>query len=207
MALTRKFLSAMAVDEEKIEEIINAHVETVNGLKDKLSDAEEKAKQYDELETKYNEAVNKIKALESDNTDEYKEKYEAEVKAFEKYKADVEAEETLRKKDTAYRALLKEAGISEKRYDAIMKVTDLEGIELDGDNIKDKDKTLEAVKEEWSDFVVTQKQRGAKTDNPPTNGGSGATMTREQVRAIKDHAERQKAMIENASLFGIDTEE
>ena len=33
MALTRKFLKAMGIEDEKAEEIISAHVETVNGLK------------------------------------------------------------------------------------------------------------------------------------------------------------------------------
>ena len=34
MALTRKSLAALGIEADKVEEIINAHVETVNGLKD-----------------------------------------------------------------------------------------------------------------------------------------------------------------------------
>ena len=34
MALTRKMLKAMGIEEEKIDEIIDAHTETVNALKD-----------------------------------------------------------------------------------------------------------------------------------------------------------------------------
>jgi hypothetical protein len=34
MALTRKFLKAMGIEEEKIEQIIDAHTETVNALKE-----------------------------------------------------------------------------------------------------------------------------------------------------------------------------
>ena len=36
MALTRKFLQAMSIDEEKIDEIISAHSETVTALKEQL---------------------------------------------------------------------------------------------------------------------------------------------------------------------------
>jgi hypothetical protein len=59
MALTRKFLKAMGIDEEKIDEIITAHSDTVNGLKDerdKYKDAAEKLpsvqKELDELKDK-----------------------------------------------------------------------------------------------------------------------------------------------------------
>jgi hypothetical protein len=34
MALTRKMLKAMGIEEEKIEQIIEAHAETVDGLKE-----------------------------------------------------------------------------------------------------------------------------------------------------------------------------
>jgi hypothetical protein len=33
MALTRKFLSALGIDADKVDEIINAHTETVDALK------------------------------------------------------------------------------------------------------------------------------------------------------------------------------
>lgn len=202
MALTRKFLSALSIDEEKIDEIITAHTETVNGLKDKIADAEEKAKTADELQGKLDEALKKLEASEKD--DGYKEKYESLEKEFNEYKDKIDATELARKKDVAYRELLKRAGVSDKRYDAIMKVTSLDDIELDGDSIKDADKVVENIIGEWNDFIVTEKQKGAKTDNPPANNGSGATMTREQIRNIKDPAERQQKMIENATLFGLE---
>lgn len=41
MALTRKFLKAMGIEDEKAEEIISAHVETVNGLKGERDDLQE----------------------------------------------------------------------------------------------------------------------------------------------------------------------
>jgi hypothetical protein len=36
MALTRKFLSALGIEAEKIDEIISSHTETVEGLKDEI---------------------------------------------------------------------------------------------------------------------------------------------------------------------------
>ena len=43
MALSRKFLSALGIEADKIDEIINAHTETVDGLKDELSKAKTEA--------------------------------------------------------------------------------------------------------------------------------------------------------------------
>lgn len=37
MALTRKMLKAMGIEDEKIDQIIDAHTETVEGLKDQVS--------------------------------------------------------------------------------------------------------------------------------------------------------------------------
>ena len=36
MALTRKFLAALGIDNDKVDEIIQAHTDTVNGLKDEI---------------------------------------------------------------------------------------------------------------------------------------------------------------------------
>ena len=47
MALSRKFLAAMGIEADKIDEIITAHVETVDGLKKERDDLKEKADKYD----------------------------------------------------------------------------------------------------------------------------------------------------------------
>ena len=36
MALTRKFLAALGIEDAKVDEIIQAHTDTVNGLKDEI---------------------------------------------------------------------------------------------------------------------------------------------------------------------------
>ena len=203
MALKRKDLSAMGIDEDKIESIIERHTETVNGLKDELAGYKEKADKLDEVKKELAEANKKIEAYENKSTDEYKEKYESLQKEFDDYKADIDAKELKAKKTNAYRSLLKEAGVVDKRCDAIMRVTNLDDIELDGDTIKDADTITEHIKNEWADFIGTPSKQGAKIDNPPQNTGGKTTMTKEEIRAIKDPQARQKAMIENGSLFGL----
>ena len=96
--------------------------------------------------------------------------------------------------------MLTEIGIPEKRLDRIMKVSDLDKIELTDNGIKDEETLKAKLKEEWSDFIATTKTEGVPSANPPTNTGK-TTMTKEQIRAISDPVARQKAMVENASLF------
>lgn len=168
MALTRKFLSALGIDADKVDEIIEAHAETVNALKAERDEAKSKAEKAETLEKDLKKANEQIEALGSD---EYQGKYEELRKEFEAYKAEQDAKATLTAKDQAYRKILKDAGISEKRIDAVMKVTDLSKIELDGEGLKDADKLTASIKEEWADFITTEHKEGAGTDNPPEGSG------------------------------------
>ena len=196
MALTRKFLAALGIEPEKIDEIVTAHTETVDGLKAERDKLREMADKLPEVEKKLAEAESQ---LESGNG--YKEKYEAEKAAHEKTKAEITNRAAKDAKTTAFKALLKEAGISEKRLDAVLKVSDVDSIELDKDGgIKGKDKLLETVKTEWADFITTTTTSGAQTANPPTST-SRSPMTRDEIykrddagRFVYTPAQRQQAL-------------
>ena len=49
MALTRKFLTALDIDNAKIEEIITAHTETVEALKSEISEYKAKINNFDDI--------------------------------------------------------------------------------------------------------------------------------------------------------------
>ena len=73
-------------------------------------------------------------------------------------------------------------------------------MELDEESkVKDAKDRIKAVREEWPEYRVSQEERGADTPEPPANEGKG--VTREQIEAIKDAGERQRAMIEHHELF------
>ena len=55
MALTRKYLRALGIEDDKIEEIISAHLETVNPLKDERDSYKDKAEKTDELQKQVDE--------------------------------------------------------------------------------------------------------------------------------------------------------
>ena len=196
MAFTRKMLKAFGIEDNIIEQIMDAHVEVVEGLKTERDTLKTKADQLDDVQKE----LNNLKT----NSGDWQKKYEDEHKDFEAYKNAQTAKETKAAKEKAYRALLKEAGIADKRIDTILKVTNLEEIELDKDGkIKDSDKRTETVKAEFADFIETSTERGAHVESPPANGGSGSARTKEEILAIKDGATRRQAMAENPSLFGI----
>lgn len=201
MALTRKFLSALGIEADKIDEIINAHTETVDGLKDELAKAKEAAAKLPDVQKELNDMK---AAAEKDGKDPFKVKYEAIKEDFENYKKEVTAKETKAAKTDAYRDLLKKAGVAGKRIDAVLKVSDVDGIKLDKDGkAEDENKLLEAIKTEWADFITTETVKGAQTATPPASTGRKSYKTKEEIYAIKDAGERQQAILENHDLFGI----
>lgn len=200
MALTRKFLSALGIEADKIDEIINAHSETVDGLKSQLAEVKADA---DKLSAVTKERDELKAAAEKDGKDPYKVKYEAIKEEFAEYKKDIEAKASKAAKADAYRALLKEAGVADKRIEAVLRVSDIDGIELDDKGkIVDSSKLKKTIQEEWADFITKESVQGTNTPNPPANNGSKAYKTKEEIYAIKDAAERQKAISDNHELFG-----
>ena len=193
MALTRKFLSALGIEADKVDEIISAHTEVTDALQAERDWYKVKA---DKLVGVQKELDDMKAAAEKDGKDPFKVKYEAIKEEFEHYKSDIAAKETKASKTAAYRDLLKQAGISEKRIDAVLKVSNIDGVELDKDGkIKDSDKLLETVKTEWADFISVEGKKGAETATPP----AGSTPDYDKM----SDAEYYKATYEAAKKKGL----
>ena len=200
MAFTRKMLKAMNIEDEKIDQIIDAHSETVDALKADRDTYKEDAAKLAAVQKELDE-------LKAKGDDGYKAKYEAEKAAHDALKADIAAKETKKAKTDAYRELLKGANIDEKRIATILRAEapTIDKIELDADGkIKNAEQYTESIKSDWADFIVTQSAKGTNTATPPANGGTATTKTKEDILKIKDAGERQKAIAENPTLFGID---
>ena len=129
---------------------------------------------------------------------------EAIKEEFESYKSEQTKKATRAAKEKAYRELLKQAGVSEKRLDTVLRVSDVDSVEIDEKGaIKGADKITESIKSEWADFIQTTTTQGAQTAAPPVNSG-GSAMTKADIYKKDDHgryvmsaAERQKALMEN----------
>lgn len=194
MAVTRKFLKALGIEDEKIDEIIEAHTEVTEALKKERDSYKADAEEVGELRKK-------VKDAEEKNGEDWKAKYEEEHKAYESYKTAQADKEIAKAKETAYANLLKEANVSEKRIGSILKVTDLSKVELDKEGkVKNADTLSEAIKTEWADFITSSQTKGANTKTPPNT--SGGKLSREEIMKIKDPSKRQKAIAENFEAFG-----
>lgn len=205
MALTRKFLSALGIEADKIDEIITSHVEVVDGLKAKISTLENTSKENGDYKAKYEKAKAELDEL---NSGDYKTKYESEKKAFENYKNDIVQKETLSRKKTAYKKFLESENVAEKAIDSILKISDYDSFEIDENgDIKDTTKLKEKVKTDYAGFVVEKKKSGANISTPPI-GGNGKISSKADIYAKDEHGryklsteERQKAIAENPDLF------
>ena len=199
MSLTRKFLSAMGIEEDKVDEIIKAHTETVDALKEQRDSYKANA---EKLQVVQKELDDMKAAAEKGGKDTFKVKYEALKEDFENYKKDQAAKESHEKKLEAYKNLLKDAGVSEKRIDAVLKVSDVDSIEFDDDGkVKDASSLKKDIAKEWEDFIVKENTQGANTATPPTGNGK-AYKSMDEIMAIKDAGARQQAIAENHELFG-----
>lgn len=201
MAITRKLLKGMGLTDEQQDTIIEAHTDTVNGLKADIERYKADAEKLPAVQKELDEIKGK-------GDDGYKEKYEAEHKAFETYKKTVDAEKTTAAKEKAVEAVLKKIGVSEKRLQSVAKLAKADGLfdalELDDDGaVKEADKLEKSLKDSYSEYITTTSTKGADTPTPPANSG-GAKLTMadiykkdEKGRYVMDYEARLKAIEEN----------
>lgn len=201
MALTRKFLKAMGIEDEKIDQIIEAHTETVNGLKDSLEQAQADAKDLSGLQKELNATKNELEAVKKDG---WKDKHDALKKEFEDYKAGVTAKETKSAKEAAARAYYESKGITGKALDIAMRGSgaEIESLEMEDGKIKDASALESLVKGDFSGLVSTTTTTGVNTATPPAN--NGGSLSRADIykkddkgRYVMSTAERQKAIAES----------
>ena len=153
----------MGIEDKAIESIIEAHSDTVNGLKAERDKYKEQAAKVPDLQKQLEEAQ-----AASNGEDEWEQKFNEEHQAFEDFKAQVATEKADAEKAQAYRGMLMAAGIDPKRIDAIMRVTDLSGVEMGEDGkLKEAGKLEESAKEEWADFVLKTVTKGSNPATPP----------------------------------------
>ena len=106
----------------------------------------------------------------ADNDGGFEKKYNDIKKEFDEYKQSRLEEDEKKAKEEAYRSMLKEIGVLDKRIDSIMRVTSLSDIKIDKDGkIEDIDELKKSAEEEWADFIGKPEKRGADESNPPAN--------------------------------------
>lgn len=189
MALTRKMLKAMGIEDEKIDQIVEAHTETVEALKNERDELKQKAGDFERAQKELDEFK---KASQSG--EEWKEK-------FEKLSAEVEARKKHSAITEAYKNLLKDSGVDARRIDSVLKVSDISKIKLDKDGgIEGAKELSEKIKAEWADFIPKNVEIKTTPSTPPEQVKT--KMSKAEIMKIKDTTERQKAIAENLEAFG-----
>ena len=197
VSFARKWLEGILENEdlstkEKAQQIMDGHIAVTDGLKDERDSLKAEAEKAGDLQKELDDLK---------NGEDFQKKYEDEHKAFEDFKKKTADDAEAAKVKSAYRKLLAGEGIGEKRLDSILKVTDLSKLKLDKDgNLEDVDGLKKAINDEWGEFKTKVTEKGAVVEKPLQTGK--ATKTKEEIMAIKDTDERQKAIAENHELFG-----
>lgn len=195
MALTRKLLKGMGLTDEQVDTIIEAHTDTVDGLKADVIRYKADAEKLPDVQKQLDD-------LKAAGDGGYKAKYEKEHSAFEAYKSDITAKESKAAKEKAVRAYFESKNITGANLDLAMRGCgeEMAALELDGKKIKDT-KSLDALVEgTYKSLISTTQTKGANPATPPANTGGGA-MTKDQIMQIRDRAERRAAIAANLNLF------
>ena len=199
-ALRKIFEGAeIEVPKDVLGQICDLHTSSMDGLPETIKELKGKLK-VAEQERDAAKAKVPVDGEETISKAEY-DKLKGE---FDQYKNDVQAKETKAAKEAAYRAILKDANLSEKGIEKAIKYAEWDKIELDADGkLKGANDHIKAVREEWAEYVTTTTTTGAKTSTPPANNGGMTGKTKEDIMAIRDPAVRQAEIAKNPEAFGL----
>lgn len=167
MAVTRKMLKGMGLTDEQIDTIIEAHTETVDGLKAQIDTYKADAEKLPGVQKELDE----LKAAQDGG---YKAKYEKEHADFDQYRKDIAAKDAAATAERLFRAELTAVGITGKRADTIVRATDLTAIKVKDGALEEAKAVQDAIKADWGEFIPAQRTEGAKVETPPQNQGGSA---------------------------------
>lgn len=162
MSLTRKLLKGMGLTDEQVDTIIEAHTDTVDGLK-------EQVKTYKADAEKLPNVQKELDDLKSAGDGGWEEK----AKDFEKKYNDLVAEnknkETKAAKESAAKAFFESKGITGNSLEIAMRGSSAEiaALDLDGEKIKDSSALDALVNGTFKALVSTTTTKGANIPNPP----------------------------------------
>jgi hypothetical protein len=187
-------LKAMGIEDEKIDQIIEAHTETVDALKADVKKYKDNAELLPEVQRE-------LDTLKAGNDDSWKQKHDAVKKQFDDYKTEVEGKAARAAKETAVRAYLESKGITGANLTIAMRGlgAEVDASELDGDKLKDTGALDALISGDLKGLVTTVKEVGAPNPaNPPAN--TGTTMTRAEILK-KSYQDQVKLYRENPDAY------
>lgn len=199
MSFTRSFLKASGLTDEQITAVMEEHSAVVEALKQQRDG--------------YKADAEKLPAVQKQLDDlkggeDYKGKLAELQKEYDGYKASVKAEAELTKKKDAYSRLLAEEKVSDKRINAVLRLTDFDAIRLNADGtLENADQLRQTIRSDWADYIVTTRVDTEQVATPPAVQGAGK-LTRDDIFKRDEHGryaytteQRQKMIQENPQAF------
>ena len=162
MSLTRKLLKGMGLTDEQVDTIIEAHTDTVDGLKEQVKTYKADAEKLPNVQKELDD----LKAAGDGG-------WEEKAKDFEKKYNDLVAEnknkETKAAKESAAKAFFESKGITGNSLEIAMRGSSAEiaALDLDGEKIKDSSALDALVNGTFKALVSTTTTKGADIPNPP----------------------------------------
>lgn len=175
MALTKtqvkEILSAAGVAADKMDDavskIIDGHLTSIEALREQRDNYKADAEKLPGVQKELDDLKQTVK-----DGGDWEQKFKDKSTELDNFKAQVQKEKDTATKKSLYRGILKELNIDEKRFDSILKVTDLDKLKLTKDGALDGvDELKKSAQTEWADFVVKSGVKGAKVEEPPANNG------------------------------------
>lgn len=195
MALTRKYLKSIGLNDDQIEGVIEEHTAVKSDLQGKIDTYKADADKLAEVQKELDD-------LKAQGDGGYKEKYEAEAKAHNTLKQQIEAEKTNATKRTVMDKFLTEkVGIQrESARTLILDAVKWDDVKLDESGaLTGADELAKTYADKYKDFVGMTGSQGTPPATPPTGGGSA--MTKADIMAIRDPVARQNAIANNINVF------
>ncbi|MBQ8654394.1 MAG: hypothetical protein IJ507_05585 [Clostridia bacterium] len=137
MSLTRRQLREMELTSEQIEQIILSHAETVEALKAEAASAREEAHQLREQLDMQSSAMEDAQTVQA---------------AFDAYKAQIEATQSLQTKQQLIRTALMEAGANEQAAELLLGAVDPQKAEVEDGRLLNADALLDSVRQKHAAF-------------------------------------------------------
>ena len=136
-------------------------------------------------------AVNEAEVID------WRERYNSEHEAFERFRREIRYADEKRRKEESYRILLSECGIPEKHRDKLTRLCDMDSLQVsdDGKIVGEADLKA-AISKDWCELIP---KPNIPVVNPPMYRGQA--VTKESIMAIKDRDERRAAIKDNLDLF------
>lgn len=176
MSLTRKLLRELHVDENHIDRIIAAHVETVDALRQERDSAQASAARLDEI-TQERDALRDQLAARRDEA--------ARLQAdFDAYRAQVDADRLAARRQGTLRAALLDAGANPQAVELLAGAVATDDADWEDGRLREPQRVLAPVREKYASLFARPVPLPTPRIAPP--GDAGSVITREDVGRMSE---------------------